>query len=302
MAPVSPDWSLYRSFVAVLREGSLSGAARVLGVSQPTLGRHIAALESALELALFTRSPEGLKPTREAKALRPQAEALAAAAESLFRAASGPLGENEGPVRISASEVFAVEVLPPLLARLRETHPRIIVELQVSNRVEDLLRRDADLAVRVVRPEQDALLATRVGAVEAGLFAHPSYLARHPAPRTTAELLRHALVGFDEGAPYTRVLALEGRALTREDFSLRTDSDLAMLAAIRSGCGIGGCLAPLGLRSGLVRVLPRLFAPSAEVWVVMHEDLRATARCRTVFDALSVGLKDLLCGPARKPR
>src|SRR4051794_26573900 len=154
MAPAPPDWSLYRSFVAVLREGSLSGAARALCVSQPTLGRHIVELESALGISLFTRSPEGMIPTAAANALRPEAEALAAAADALYRAASGPLAENAGTVRITASEVIAAEVLPPILARLQADHPRIVVELAVSNRIEDLLRRDADIAVRMARPAQ----------------------------------------------------------------------------------------------------------------------------------------------------
>ncbi|WP_257459367.1 LysR family transcriptional regulator [Archangium lipolyticum] len=302
MASTSPDWSLYRSFVAVLREGSLSAAARALGLSQPTLGRHIALLESALGVALFTRSPDGLTPTLAAEALRPEAESLAAAADALFRTASGSLKENAGTVRLTVSEVFAAEVVAPTLARLQADHPRIVVEVAVSNRSDDLLRREADIAVRLVRPSQGALVARRVGAVELGLFAHPSYLARRPAPRSVAELEGHALVGFDRGAPYTRTLQLEGRPLTREQFTFRSDNDLAQLAAIRAGCGIGACHVPLAHRSELVRILPAAFAPTVEMWVAMHEDLRTTARYRTVFAALTAGLKDYLREPASRSR
>jgi DNA-binding transcriptional LysR family regulator len=295
--PSPPDWSLYRSFLAVLREGSLSAAARAAGLSQPTLGRHVRALEAALGLQLFTRSSEGLVPTSAAQALRPQAEALAATAEALFRTASGPLTENVGAVRLTVSEMFAAEVIAPILAELQAEHPRIVVELLVSNRIENLLRRDADIAVRTGRPEQQALLASRVGTFEVGLFATPAYLARRSAPRSAADLDAHAFVGFDAGAPYTRTLALNGKPLGREQFTLRTDSDLAQLAAIRAGCGIGACHVPLGRRAGLVRVLPQLFAPKVELWLAMHEDLRTTRRHRTVFTALHTGLEQYVGRP-----
>lgn len=297
MAAAATDWSLFRSFIAVLREGSLSAAARSLGLSQPTLGRHIAALEIELGLALFTRSPDGLAPTAAALALWPQAETLASAADALLRAASGPLLENAGTVKITASEIFAVEILPPVLAALQREHPRIAVELLVSNRVEDLLRRDADIAVRTVRSEQEALIVSRVGEFDVGLFAHPDYLARRGTPRSSAELHGHAFVGFDAGAPYTRALQIDGRVLTREQFTLRTDFDLAQLAAIRAGCGIGGCHALLARRAGLVRVLPEAFARKVELWLAMHEDLRTTTRYRTVFDMLQAGLKRHLGAP-----
>jgi DNA-binding transcriptional LysR family regulator len=142
-----------------------------------------------------------------------------------------------------------------------------------------------------VRPEQGALVATRVGAFRLGLFAHPSYLERRSAPGSVAALAGHALVGFDRGAPYTRTLRLEGRLLTREQFTFRSDSDVAQFAAIRAGCGIGACHVPLARRDGLVRVLPTAFSPAVELWVAMHEDLRSTARYRTVFDALTAGLR-----------
>jgi DNA-binding transcriptional LysR family regulator len=290
MADASPDWSLYRSFAAVLREGSLSAAARTLGLTQPTVGRHIAALEASLGLALFTRAPDGLRPTNAGTELRAEAEALVAAADALQRAASGRSKENAGTVRVTTSEIVAAEVLAPILARVQRVHPRIVIELAVSNRIDDLLRRDADIAVRMTRPTQGALLAKRIGAFEVGLFASAEYLDRRLTPRVAADVRSHAVVGFDLPAPYTRTLALAGRPLAREDLTYRTDNDVAQLAAIRAGCGIGACHVPLARRYRLVRVLPSAFALKVEMWVVMHEDLRTTLRYRSVFDALVEGL------------
>ena len=152
-------WELYRSFLGVLREGSLSGAARALGITQPTAGRHVAALEKALGVVLFTRSQLGLMPTEVALALQTHAEAMESTATSLERAATSQGEGVRGVVRISASEVVGVEVLPPIVARLREAHPALKVELVLTNRVQDLLRREADIAVRMVRPRQEQLVA-----------------------------------------------------------------------------------------------------------------------------------------------
>lgn len=284
-----PDWSLYRSFLAVLRDGSLSGAARSLGLTQPTIGRHVAALEQALELALFIRAPHGLVPTAAAHRLAPHAEALAAGAAALLRAASDETAVA-GTVRITASQVVGAEVLPPILADLRATHPDLSVELVLSNEIADLLRRDADIAVRMARPSQSALVARRIGAIPLGLHAHPRYLARCGEPADLAALDRHALIGYDRETAYIRALDPGARGLARQRFALATDSDLAQLAAIRAGFGIGACQVPLARRDGLTRVLPNAFALALETWVVMHEDLRASRRCRAAFDALVAGL------------
>src|SRR3954470_22939139 len=176
MMKTEPGWELYRSFLAVIREKSLSGAARALSLTQPTLGRHIDALESAFGASLFTRSQAGLLPTARATALIPHAEAMASAASALARAASGEAEEERGAVRVTASEMIGTEVLPAVLTAFREQHPSIAVELVISNRSEDLLRRDADVAVRMVKPTQKALLARRLGTLQLGLHAHPDYV------------------------------------------------------------------------------------------------------------------------------
>jgi DNA-binding transcriptional LysR family regulator len=175
-------WELYRSFLAVLNEGSLSGAARALGVAQPTLGRHVAALESSLGLALFIRSQTGLMPTEAALSLRGYAETMQSTAAALERAAASQGVGVRGTVRITASDVIGVEVLPPIIANLRDEHPALVVELVLTDRMQDLLRREADIAVRMARPRQELLVARRVGQIELGMYAHQRYLSRHGTP------------------------------------------------------------------------------------------------------------------------
>lgn len=284
-------WELYRSFLGVLREGSLSGAARALGLTQPTVGRHVAALEAALRVPLFTRSSSGLMPTDVALALRAHAEAMESTADALARAATSFGEDVRGVVRISASDVVGVEVLPPIVARFRQRHPALTVELALTNRVQDLLRREADIAVRMTRPGQTQLIARHIGGIELGLHAHRDYLARCGTPRDAGELVRHALIGHDRPTAFIRQIAKSFPGFDRGAFALRTDSDLAQLALIRCGAGIGACQAALAKRDpALVRVLPKAFAGRLDMWVTMHEDLRGSPRCRAAFDALAEGL------------
>jgi DNA-binding transcriptional LysR family regulator len=290
MTAPMPDWSLYRSFLSVLRTGSLSAAARQEGLTQPTIGRHIDALEKALGVALFTRSQHGLLPTEAASELRPYAESLEATAAALVRAAVGR-GGTRGTVRVTASEVVGAEVLPPILAELREAHPELTLELVLSNRSEDLLRREADIAVRMVRPTQQTLVARHVGDVELGLHARRDYLERRGTPSSVDELRGHTLIGFDHENAFIRSVRARGFSLDRGMFALRSDSDLAQLAALRAGFGIGVCQVALARRSpDLVRLLPKSFVFKLEVWIAMHADLRSSARCRVVADALAAGL------------
>jgi DNA-binding transcriptional LysR family regulator len=284
-------WELYRSFLGVLSEGSLSGAARLFGITQPTVGRHISALETSLGFALFTRSQAGLLPTEAALSLRTYAEAMSSTAAALQRAAASQGAGVKGTVRVSASEVVGAEVLPPMLAEIRDQHPQLTIELVLTNRVQDLLRREADIAVRMTPPKQGALVAKRVDPVTLGLHAHRSYLSQRGTPRNAAELERHSLIGFDVETPFLRAARKALPLWTREMFSLRTDSDLAQLALIRSGCGIGVCQVAIAKRdASLVRVMARQFEFKLATWVTMHEDLRNSPRCKVTFDALVRGL------------
>lgn len=285
-------WDLYRSFLAVFRQGSLSGAARALGTTQPTMGRHIETLETALGLSLFTRSQGGLQPTAAASTLVASAEAMEAAAAGLQRSADGARSDTGGTVRITASEIMGAEVLPMILAGFREDHPGITLELVLSNRNDDLLRRDADIAVRMNRPTQEALLAQRLGEVRLGLFAHERYLARYGMPGTIEALKTFHIVGFDREDRSARSLAAGTIALDRSLFSFRADSDLAQYAAVRAGLGIGAVQHGLAARHPELRpVLPAAIAFKLDVWLVMHEDQRANRPVRLAFAALAEGLR-----------
>ncbi|RQM46897.1 LysR family transcriptional regulator [Paraburkholderia tropica] len=285
------NWELYRTFLAVLTEGSLSGAARALGITQPTAGRHVVALEAAFGQPLFTRSPAGFLPTEVARALRGHAEAMRSTAAALERAAAGQGDGMRGVVRVSASEVVGIEVLPPVLAQLRRTHPELVVELVATNRVQDLLQREADIAVRMTQPQQEMLIARRIGETEVGLHARADYLDASGTPRTLADLPQFALIGYDTVTPFVREATRKWPFWKREAFALRTDSDVAQFAMIRAGCGIGACQVGIARRdAALVRVLPRAFAIRLPVWITMHEDLRGNRRCKAVFDALASGL------------
>ncbi|KGS93828.1 lysR substrate binding domain protein [Burkholderia pseudomallei MSHR7498] len=230
-------------------------------------------------------------PTDVALALRAHAEAMESTADALARAATSFGGDVRGVVRISASDVVGVEVLPPIVARLRQRHPALTIELALTNRVQDLLRREADIAVRMTRPGQTQLIARHIGGIELGLHAHRDYLARCGTPRDAGELVRHALIGHDRPTAFIRQIAKSFPGFDRGAFALRTDSDLAQLALIRCGAGIGACQAALAKRDpALVRVLPKAFAGRLDMWVTMHEDLRGSPRCRAAFDALAEGL------------
>jgi DNA-binding transcriptional LysR family regulator len=293
MTTREPGWELYRSFLAVLREGSLSGAARSLGLTQPTIGRHIRQLETALKTPLFTRSPHGLAPAEAAFALEPHAEAMAGAASALLRAVAGQSVQAQGVVRIAASEIIGAEVLPRILADFRRAHPGVVIELSLSDRMEDLLRRDADIAVRMARPTQGSLVARQVGRTVLGLHAHRRYLAARGRPASMAELAQHALIGFDRETTSLRALRRMGLDLRRENFAFRADSHLAQLAAIRAGLGIGVCQTAVARRDpDLVHILPAAFAMAIEMWVAMHQDLRAGRAMRAMFDHLATALAD----------
>ncbi len=302
MVTAPPSWDLHRTFLAVVREGSLSAAARQLGLTQPTAGRHVAALERALGLALFTRAPNGLVPTAAAEALVPHAEAMALAAETFGRVANGAAEPGRGTVRLTASEFVGAEILPPLLAAFRRDHPGIVIELVLTNRTEDLLRREADIAVRMVRPTQAALVAKRIGRVEIGLFAHRDYLAAAGVPRTLADLAHHTVIGFDRSDQGMRGGGPEGIVVTRESFSFRTDSDAARSAALRAGVGIGAMQVEIAERDpALVRVLQGAMRFQLDMWLAMHEGLRADPRVRALFDHLATGLAAYVGRPPQAP-
>lgn len=292
------SWDFYRTFLEVLRTGSLSAAARELGMTQPTVGRHIDALEQAVGQQLFTRSQQGLLPTEQATALQPYAENLASTTAAMQRLASGEFGSIKGAVRIGASDVVGIEILPAIFAGLQDEHPGLEIELSLSDTVEDLLNREVDIAVRMMSPAQEALVARHIGEIPLGLFAHRRYLEKHGYPTEAGHLLHHRLIGFDRRTAYIRIMVERFRTVAPqfprlEDirWAYRADSNIAQLAAIRAGVGIGICQVGIARRDpNLVRILPDVLDLQLDTWVAMHENLKSSPRWRVTFDALVKGL------------
>ena len=291
------NWDWLKSFHSVAEQGSLSAAARELGTTQPTVGRHIDLLEEALGEALFIRSRDGLEPTPEGLALVPYVETMAAAQTAMVRAMSGEDDVVEGTVRLAASEVMGVEILPQMLTRFHRQYPGVSIELVLNNRLEDLMKREADLAVRMVRPTQVALIAKKIGDSPIGLFAHRDYLARHGTPETLSEIQGHIGIGPDEDKQVIEALQKKGLSISDEMFSIRTDNQVAQLALLRAGIGICGAQIHLAKKDkNLVHILQDDFQLSMEVWLVMHEGLKNTRRVRVLFDFLARELAEFLKG------
>jgi len=289
------NWALIPSFLAALDRGSLMAAARALDTSQPTVGRHIGELETQLGVVLFERTGRGLVPTAHAHRLAEAARSMSGAADQLARQASGAQADTRGTVRISASQPVTCVLLPPLLRQMRELHPDIQIELVSSNAVSNLLQREADIALRMVRPDQSSLVAKRVGQVTIGTFAHRDYLRRRGTPRVPTDLLAHDLVGNDRNTDILRGFAAMGFPLQREDFAVRTDDLNAYQACVNSGLGVG-FLARYVARQNteLVPLLPMLDIPALPMWLAVHREIRSNPRIRRVWDFLATALPQSL--------
>lgn len=289
------DWALVRSFLAALEQGSLLGAAKVIQASQPTIGRHIAELESQLGVVLFERTGRGLLPTETALRLADAARAMEAGAHQLARGVSGAdsaEGAVAGTVRITASQPVACYLLPPLLAQMRLALPQVQVALVASNAVSNLLRREADIAVRMVQPDQATLVAKRVGKVSLSACAHQDYLRRRGMPRQPTDLLAHELVGADRNEDILKGFAAMGYPVTREHFAFRTDDLIASWQAVRNGLGVG-FMADYLIRtdSAVVPLLPMLKIPPLPVWLAVHREIRTSRRIRAVYDFLAQAIR-----------
>jgi DNA-binding transcriptional LysR family regulator len=290
MAEGALDWDLYRTFLVVFREMSFTSAARQLGSTQPTVGRQIESLEAALGAKLFTRSPSGLVPTPLARSLVPYAESMSTAAAALERTSESVRSDEGGAVRLTAGGMVAVEMVPALVASFCHAHPRIDVEYSVTPRVEDLLEREADVAVRMARPSQAALVARRVANLEFGIFAHRRYVETKGLPQSPSDWPHHRLIGFDRDSARVAATTAGPWGLRREDFGIRTDDFGAQLALLRAGAGMGACPVAAAQRDpDLVRVLPGVLRWEREVWLVMHPDQRDAMPIRLLFDHLAEG-------------
>lgn len=287
------QWETQRAFLAVLRTGSLSGAARLLGIAQATARRRIEVLEQSVGVSLFVRSPKGLLPTDMARELIGHVEAMAVAANAFNRAASADVAVAGGTVRLTSGPLLGVEVLPPMLRTLRRDHPQLAVELSVSNRLQALALQEADVAVRIHRPTEATVVTRKVGDLHVGLYAAPELLAEFGTPSGLAQLQGYPLIGPDRNGQDIEFLQQHGFDCSAARTVIRSDDHLAQFAALRAGLGIGVCPRQLAQRHGLVQVLPEV-AFDVDVWIAMHQDMRRVPRIAATFDALGAALTAFL--------
>lgn len=289
------NWSLYQAFLDVADAGSLSEAARRTGKSQPTLGRLIRETETRLGARLFDRHPRGLEPTPLGRTLLARAEAMRDAAREIERAASGHDLQQAGTVRVTASEVVAHYLLPPILADLRRDAPEIQIELVPSNTSENLLFREADIAIRMYRPEQLDMVTRHLGDVPIAAYGAKSYLDRRGRPQNLEEAQGHDFVGYDRDERILRGFRSFGAEVTREDFGTRCDDQVVYWQLVVAGCGLGFTSVPIGAAEPRVEpVLTDLTLPSLPVWLTAHEALRHVPRIARVWERLAQGLDPLV--------
>ncbi|MGR3541818.1 MAG: LysR family transcriptional regulator [Hasllibacter sp.] len=286
------DWNHARTFLAVIEAGSLSGAARRLGLTQPTAGRQVAAFEAALGVVLFERHGRSLHPTDAAREMAARVREMEVAASHAALTAAAHGGSVEGLVRIIASEMYAAHLVVPLLPALRRAHPGLGIEVIAANERTDLLRREADIAIRNVRPEEEGLIARRLPDDRGAFFATPGWIARRGPIAGPADLSGRDFIGFGPAEPrYEGMLAGLG---VREPEGIRemgSASHAVHWEMTRAGLGIGIGACWIGGRDpALVRVFPEMEPVAFPVWLIAPEELRASRRLRTVFDHLAAAL------------
>ena len=288
------DWNQVRSFLAACEEGSLSAAARALHQTQPTLSRQVTGLEQALGVTLFERGHRKLQLTTAGLELLDHVRVMAEAANRVALAASGQSQAIEGRVRITATEMLATYYLPPMLRKLREIAPGISVEVVASDEVRDLIRREADIAIRHAQPTQPDLIARRIGSLRGRIYAARRLLEEVGLPRSFDDLADKDFVGIDNTEELLKGLAEQGLDLRFEQFRVHAASGNCMLQLIREGLGFG--FLPMdtgGLFDDLVCVLPELFNPEIPIWLVSHRELHTSRRIRVVYDLLAEELRSL---------
>lgn len=285
------DWNHMRAFLATVERGSLSAAARQLGLTQPTLSRQIAALEERLGLLLFERLGKRLQLTQAGQQLAGHVREMGAAADRVGLAASGQSSDISGIVRITAIDVFAAYLLPSVHERIRAMAPGIILEIIASNAVDDLMRREADIAIRHVEPTQPDLIARRCPDIEVGLYAATSLLDRIGRPIAPTDLAEMPFIGYPDYEAMIEHLQKRDIALRAETMNWRCASTLINWELVRRGLGIGIMFAGVGAdMTGVEPVLPGISPLIAPMWLVAHRELHTSPRIRLVFDALHVAL------------
>lgn len=288
------DWSLVQAFLAVAETGSLSGAAKALGSSQPTLGRQVRAIEAALDAELFRRHAKGLELTETGRVMLPAAQTMREAAARMAMISAGEDRGLEGSVRITASVVVSHFLLPPIIARLRREEPGIRIDLVASDSSENLLFREADIAVRMYRPEQLDMVTRHVCDLPLGLYGASAYLDRVGRPETPEAALALDWVGFDRDEMLIRGMRAAGFQVSRDFFALRTDDQAAHWHLVRAGGGLGVLQQAIGAADPAVeRLLPDLALPTLPVWLTAHEALRPVPRVARVWNVLTAALAAL---------
>lgn len=288
------DWNRARAFLVTAEEGSLSAAAKALGVAQPTLGRQVAALEEEMGVVLFERTRRGLRLTPSGLELVEHVRAMADAANRFSLAASGQSQTIEGPICITTTEAYAAYVLPPIVTKLRKIAPEITIEILASNAVTDLRRREADIAIRNGRPTDQDLIARKVKDDYALLYATRGYLRKIGNPQTLSAFSNAGFIGFHDNKPLLDGLNALGFSLTGHNFPIVTGSHLVHWELTKQGLGIGVMQMRVGdAEAKVTRVLPSMDPIAVPVWLVAHREVRTSRRVRLVFDFLF----DELSGP-----
>ncbi|MFZ7090876.1 LysR family transcriptional regulator [Primorskyibacter sp. 2E233] len=293
---VTFDWNRARAFLVTAEEGSLSAAARALGMTQPTLGRQVTALEEELGVMLFERVGRGLVLTKAGTQLMDHVRAMGEAAAAVSLAASGQAQEVEGHVAVTASEIYSMWLLPPVLRRLRDIAPGIKVEVVASNAIRDLKRREADIAIRNARPDQPDLIGKLVAEDRGSFYATPAYLDRLGPVSQPDDLVEAEFIGLEDNASFIQALNKRGIPVTEKNFSVTATNHMVHWEMARAGLGIG--VGPCGLGDAdrdLRRVLPEVLI-AYPVWLVAHRELRTSPKVRIVWDLLAEMLPNLIRG------
>lgn len=285
------DWNQLRAFLETAETGSLSAAARKLGLTQPTLSRQVAAIEQRMGVTLFERVGKAMALTPTGLDLLEHARAMGVAAQALSLAATGRSQAVGGVVSVSATDMVAAHLLPPLVRQLREQEPGIAIEVISSNALSDLLRREADIAIRHVKPEQPDLIARLIREATASFYASEDWVKIHGHPRTAEDAVHLPFVGSDRSGQFLAYLRMHGLPLSEANFSSYSDHSVAHWALVRQGMGIGAMMDEIARDTpGMVRVLEDLPPVRFPIWLVSHRELRTSRRIRVVFEALAQGL------------
>lgn len=285
------DWNRARAFLVTAEEGSLSAAARALGMAQPTLGRQVDALEEELGVVLFERVGRGLALTPSGLELLDHVRAMGEAANRVSLTSAGQSQNIEGTICIAASETYAAVILPPIIAKLRRAEPGIHIEIVASSKASDLRRREADIAIRNFQPTEPDLVAKKIRDVPARLYATPAYLGSIGNPKLPYDLRNADFISIDNTGMFLKGLNALGLNLTERNFPIFTENFLVMWELVKQGLGIGVLDGNIGDAEPLVRrALPDLEPIMFPIWLVAHRELNTSRRVRVVFDLLAAEL------------